>query len=636
MLKWHTIPFVRLLLPFILGILLAYFQFNIQIAICVSLGLALAQFYVFKKSNSIENAFKLQYFKGLILIVAVLLLGYLHMGFKNPLTNSNHYAYASNSQVYTLRIHSNIKNTENYHQSYAVIESVLDAQNQNLHVFGKTLLRIPKSVLKQTPKIGDRYQATLIELKSIKEPNYSDEFNYKKFMEKEGITHVVKINEEGKLLQLAPKSSLKRTSTEIREKCRLILAKYIDNTKALGLSEALLLGYKNDLDIETKSTFSETGTMHLLAVSGLHVGMFYMLIFFFTNLWRNKYWSSFFQPLIILVCLWSFAFISGLSSSVVRSVIMFSILLLAKLLKRRHTAYNTIGASAFLMLLYDPYQIIDVGFQLSYSAVFGIVFLHPKLIQIVRSKNKILNYFTELTSVSLSAQLFTFPLSLYYFHQFPNYFLISNLVSIPLITLTLIGLIGLIACSFFAQISTAIGFIITQVLGFNEQVLEFFSKLPFAVSREIQVNQIQIVLIYIGITSILVFAFYKLKPAFFTALTSCLLFIALLQYRNCKISNNQSITHRRIWNQEVYICHESTKAYVLSSRYFIEKNGIEKTLKNYLQLNGAKETIPIKFTEKFKSRHIIVAPRLGFQFFDKIMTMPNYVHFNSHRIEISP
>ncbi|MEZ4805333.1 MAG: ComEC/Rec2 family competence protein, partial [Bacteroidia bacterium] len=414
MIKWHSIPFLRLLLPFILGILLAYYQFHASLAIIAGLGLVLSQFYLFKKSNSLENSFKLQPYKGINLIVAVFLLGYLSLGLQNPFANSRHYSYASNVQAYTFRIHSNIKNKENHYQLYAAIESVLDSQKNIHQVSGNALIKIPHNLLKQTPKIGDRFQANNYDLTPIREPNYPEEFNYKKFMETEGITHIIKISEQGKTLQLEAKSSLRRTSEEIRETCRLILAKYIDNAKVLGLSEALLLGYKNDLDIETKNTFSETGTMHLLAVSGLHVGMFYMLILFFANLWRNKYWNFYFQPCLVLICLWSFALISGLSSSVLRSVIMFSFVILAKLIKRKHNVYNTIAASAFLMLLYDPYQLMNVGFQLSYSAVFGIVFLHPKLIQIVSSKNKILNYCIELTSVSLSAQLFTFPLSLYY------------------------------------------------------------------------------------------------------------------------------------------------------------------------------------------------------------------------------
>ena len=179
---------------------------------------------------------------------------------------------------------------------------------------------------------------------------------------------------------------------------------------------ALVVGDKSELEVELKQGFSIAGAMHVLAVSGLHVGIIYKVLeFLFNLLFRNKKYQRL-QAIIILIVLWSYAFITGLSPSVLRAVWMFSFIVIANLKLSHPNVYNTLAASAFFILVMNPNYLFHVGFQLSYIAVLGIVSIYPLLYRLLKSNNRFLNAVWGLTVVSIAAQISTFPIALYYFH----------------------------------------------------------------------------------------------------------------------------------------------------------------------------------------------------------------------------
>ncbi len=208
---------------------------------------------------------------------------------------------------------------------------------------------------------------------------------------------------------------------------------------------ALLLGQQQDIAPDIVTHYQVAGAVHILSVSGLHVGFVMLFIGFLLRPLPNTVWGKTLKIIIITASLWLFALLAGLSPSVVRSVTMYSFLAFALYYNRSSTMYQSLTASLLLILLCNPAFLFDIGFQLSYTAVFFIVWFQPVLSKFWKTKNKISQYFWDIITVSLAAQLGTFPLSLYYFHQFPALFLITNIVVIPLLAVIMIyGIIVLL------------------------------------------------------------------------------------------------------------------------------------------------------------------------------------------------
>ena len=272
-------------------------------------------------------------------------------------------------------------------------------------------------------------------------------------------------------------------------KCRRILLNrlktILPDEKSYAVAAALSCGYVNELDKETRQTFSDAGTSHILAVSGLHFGIIYSLLNFLFSFLGNHRSGRIVKQLIILPLLWSFAFFTGMPPSVIRAVIMITLWGIGAAFSFRGLTINTIGAAAFFMLLYNPFNLYNVGFQLSFSAVLAILLINPYLTSLYQSRNPIVNYVWELSCTSTSAQLGTAPLSLYYFHQFPLLYLISNLFAIPLTGIILLLIpISLILNIFFGN-QPELLFPLRKLLQVFIGVLSAIAEIPNGVVRDI-------------------------------------------------------------------------------------------------------------------------------------------------------
>ncbi len=294
--------------------------------------------------------------------------------------------------------------------------------------------------------------------------------------------------------------------------------------KELNVLSALTLGYKRGLDPETKRVFSAAGAMHVLAVSGLHVGIVFMILSFFLSFLEKRKRGEIAYLLVMITSLWCFAFLTGLSPSVSRAAAMFTIVVIASVFKKSSNIYQSLVASAFVLLLLNPNNLFEVGFQLSYAAVFGIVFLQPRLNKIFTFRFRVSRYFWALLTTSVAAQIATFPLSAFYFNQFPTFFWVSNLVVIPAagiliplgISLLFFGGIPLIA----VPLTKITGFVLQLVI----QFLETVEKFPLSV-LEFSVHRIELIFLYL--TMFFSFIFISSKKKVFFKRAIFLLFILL-------------------------------------------------------------------------------------------------------------
>ncbi len=339
---------------------------------------------------------------------------------------------------------------------------------------------------------------------TIENNNNPYEFDYKNYLEKKKIYRQVYLPANRYIKTAQTKKSILIWAEQTREKLlHIYRTQPIDETEFEILS-ALTLGYKRELEPETKRIFSASGASHVLAVSGLHVGIVYYLITILFGFLRSKKSGRLLFMIISISILWTYAFITGLSPSVMRAAAMFSIFAVGENLNRRSNIYNLMAVSAFILLLINPNNLFDIGFQLSYAAVFGIVFLQPKLEKLILVKNKLLKFFWMLVTVSFAAQIATFPITSYYFGQFPTYFWLTNTFVIPAVMVLIPLGILLLFVSTIPVISTVLAFLLNNILKLTYFLLSFINQLPLSVFS-ISIEPFQFVLLISAVGFALVF-----------------------------------------------------------------------------------------------------------------------------------
>jgi competence protein ComEC len=300
-----------------------------------------------------------------------------------------------------------------------------------------------------------------------------------------------------------------------------------DKDDQLSIAEALLIGYTQDLDKDLVQAYSNTGVVHIIAISGMHLGLIYvMLVWIFSRLpYLRK--SSAIKIFFVLSCLWLFALLTGGSASILRSAVMFSCIVIGENFSKRTSIYNSLAASAFILLCCNPFYLWDVGFQLSYLAILGIVILQKPIYDLFFIKKKWLDRIWQLSAVSLAAQTFTFPICLYYFHQFPTIFLFTNLITVPLSTVILFVEIFLVALGWIPIVSTLIGKLTWALVWLMNKIILFFNGLPYAVWERVPASVTSTILLYFIVAALAYWLLNNSKIALTISLLAILCFIFL-------------------------------------------------------------------------------------------------------------
>ena len=305
------------------------------------------------------------------------------------------------------------------------------------------------------------------------------------------------------------------------------LHRYLGRGDASGLAAALLFGYRGELSPELMQVYANTGAVHVLAVSGMHTAiLFVALQFLLKPLLRLRH-LRWLVPLLILAGLWGYALLAGLPPSVNRAAFMCSLLLLATQINRRSQIYNTLAATAFFLLLYEPNWLYSAGFQLSFFAVLGIVWLQAPVRRWWVARNRVVDYFWQLTAVSMAAQLLTLPLGLYYFHQFPTYFWLSNWLVIPLASVLMAGSFLVLLLSPFPGLAQAIGEVTRWLMELQNTIIRQIDALPGAVWDGWSLSFPMLLLLYASLVAGLVALLMHLKKAWWLAIGSALLLCVL-------------------------------------------------------------------------------------------------------------
>jgi competence protein ComEC len=307
-----------------------------------------------------------------------------------------------------------------------------------------------------------------------------------------------------------------------------ILKKNIPDKRSLGVAQAILAGYRNDMDKELSWQYAGTGVAHIIAISGLHLGIIQAgLLFLFSPFFKRKYGKPT-GYMLIIIFLWVFAIVTGASPSVLRAAFMFSLLLFGKVIGRQGNSFNTLCASAFILLLFQPNLLFNVGFQLSYSAVASIFLFSVPIANLIHTRSAFIRKTWSMISVTLAAQVLTLPFVLYYFHQFPVYFLLSNLLAIPLVWLIL-NLCLLLTLIFWwlPPLAAILGTAIHIVIAAMNSYIDMIDGLPFSRIENISFSLSETVLLIIILAFFARWVLYAHKQAAMAGFTLLsVLFIA--------------------------------------------------------------------------------------------------------------
>lgn len=247
-----------------------------------------------------------------------------------------------------------------------------------------------------------------------------------------------------------------------------------------ALVKALVLGLRDDLQRDQNEAFIRSGTVHILAVSGSHVGFIYAMLLFLFRWWGEAPNVRVARGVVILLALWGYAGLTGAAPSVLRATVMFSLFTLAGMFARRSSGLNNLFAAALVLLAWEPRMLIDLGFQLSFLAVLGIVLFYQPLLRLWSPRWKVIRHLWELCALSLTAQLFTTPLSLYVFKAFPVWFLPANLAVVSLAAVAVYGGVALLVLYRVPYLGEAITWALTELVRLVGTITEFFAHAPGA------------------------------------------------------------------------------------------------------------------------------------------------------------
>ena len=471
-------PFLRLLLPFIIGILLyQYVEFLHGVLyglFCITFVLFLLSY----KFHTPKRQFQFRWLFGSGVFVFMLSLAY-SLCVENE--KSSVFDHLNQKGIYRIEIISPpVEKIKSYQCTVNLLGS-FDSSWKPSH--GKAILYIQKDKPASKLLFGDRLLVET-EFATPEKAMNPDGFDYAAYLHRQGVGATCYIpSGKWQLTDRNNSFSIRRTSDKCRNYLLDVYRRFHIQGDEFAVLAAVTLGYTNDLQPDLRSGFAAAGVMHILALSGLHIGIVYVVIAFLLGFLNKTQRQKVIKSLIIMLFLWGFAFLTGLSTSVIRATLMFSFITIASCFRRKSQIYNTLFMSMLVMLLVNPNYLYDVGYQLSYAAVLSIIFFKPVLDKIYNPTNNFTKFAWNTFSVSLVAQIGTTPFTLYYFQQFPNYFLITNIVAVPMATLIIYLAMGLLFSSFVPYIPVWIGFLLNRTVWLLNYVMSSIQKIPYSVSH---------------------------------------------------------------------------------------------------------------------------------------------------------
>lgn len=528
-------PLSRITIAFILGILFAHLSNVDFILAAISVAFSLVVFCIlyFRTLRQLQPNASF----GLVTYCLCFCIGIFTLSIHDIQNQSDNYTHQirSSESPHSLEIvvREKLKST-NYYDRYVALVHKIDQKQCT----GKILLNLKKDALAKDISIGT--QITVVTPIVLHRPPLNpNQFDYGRYLSAKSIPAQIYIRDTSFKMSNVPVKDIYYYSDLLRSTLLTNLEKAHFRFSELQVFAALLLGQQQGIAREVVLDYQLAGAVHILSVSGLHVGFIVLFMGFLLKRLPKTIWGSLIQLILTVTLLWGFAFIAGLSPSVIRSVTMFSFVAIGLHLKRKTNTFHTLLSSLFLILLVEPSFLFDVGFQLSYLALFFILWMQPLLSKIWQPKNRMTSYLWDILTVSFAAQIGTFPLSVYYFHQFPGLFFVTNLITIPLLSVIMaLGLLLLLLSSFGVTPSLLVATVEHLITWLNNMIHTVASFDEF-VFTGISLHWSIVITLYLLIISITLYCSKPIYNRLLPVMMAIVLFQGNYFYNQWKINNEK-------------------------------------------------------------------------------------------------
>ena len=584
------IPFVVLLLPFLAGIGLSIYFPSASFILFIEIAFysIVVAFIVLNLAYKRLRLYKFKWIGGVLIHAILLLLGWVVTINYNELNYKNHFSKIK-ADYLIVKISNEPKLSGDMLRFTAAIEANV-LNHKRIPSNGNLLVTIKDSTAK-TLYYGDELLIP-VTYNPIDPPFNPAEFNYKKYLANQNIHYQeFLIHRQFYVLKRNAGYPIIAYSLRLRQQLVEKFKRHMHDPEAIAVASTLILGYKADLSNDVLQAYSKTGTIHVLSVSGAHVAILFILLSFILSFMDRFRYGKTIKAILIILIIWYYSLLTGFSPAVCRAAVMISMVIIGKTYSKYINTLNILAISAFFLLLYDPLFITDVGFQLSYLAVAGLIILQPIVYKWVDIENKWGDKLWGLCSVSIAAQVITFPLSIYYFHQFPVYFLISNLFIIIPSAIIMYAGIGYLLLPDIPFVSSSLGWILEKSILIMNKVLSLIEHFPYSGISKIWITNFEYLLLYGIIISVFYFIYKQKVKLLKLSLTFALLLSISISYAKWNNLQSDSIVFLNLrkhtgivfktGEQAVVVSDlaDSDKAYRYSVQPYLDSCGINTIYK---------------------------------------------------------
>ena len=591
--KIHRYPFLRLVVPLIAGIYFGDYLFNQDLLNLSSLSFSafLISFLLLIFLHLYVESYKFRWIFGFFTFLSLFFLGSSTIAYRLEQTQYDFSFHNSTYQV-VLSERPQIKNRSMLCK-VDVISSIDSISRKPINK--RALLYLSKDSTSQNLSSGDQLLVNTRFTKA-QSRNNPEEFDYNLFLNRKGISATAFADSmRWQIISHAGNHDAREKANRLRD---IVLSKYQQlgfNGENLAVLSALTLGYKDDLEDETRQAYSIAGASHILAISGMHIGFLCMMLMFLFR-WIPERWRStrFIKVVIIISILWAFAFLIGLTPSAVRSVSMFSLLMIGTIFYRKQDSLNILFATAFIMLLIYPSWLFEIGFQLSFLAVLSILLCQPIYQKFTPNTNRIGRFIVSILYVSIAAQIGVAPLIIFYFSSFPTHFLLTNLLVIPLVSLIIYASVVMLIFSFIPSLQFIMASLVRVLVDTLNTSIHWIEDLPYSSFNNLSLHQLEVLLLYLFILLTVFFLYRNKANRLLLSLFCLFLFFTthlVFAYNN---RPEPSIIFYNIRNFPVVHCINNDRAsWIATADTLLKKDNYPKSLKPYWQKMRLEEPILI-------------------------------------------
>ena len=536
-------PFVRMLIPFCLGIWCCVCIPSLRLAPLTVVSVALALFVLASVTAFMLKNYRNNWVFGVMMACYLVLMGYAITRVHDSEVQKGYYRnYEAGTNYYVARVYDAPTERTNSIRAVLSLEYQFADSLPSRPVSGKAMAYFPKTDAAFSLHYGDLI-AIPAPVREVTPPLNPEEFDYRGYLLRKGITGQVYLKDDDWLdLQTNHANPIYAFSYRFRDILLASLQRSGLDHDEFGVAAAILLGYDDKLADEVRKNYVAAGSMHILCVSGMHVGIIYLIAGFLLGFLNRKKWQKTLKQVLLLALIWLYALIAGLSPSILRASMMITFVIVGEMIGRRGFIINSIAASAFVLLCINPYNLFEIGFQLSYAAVIGIVVLQKPIYNLLYVKNKLLDRAWEITTVALAAQIATVPFTLFYFHQFTSYFWLSNLFMTPISFVVIVSGMVLLLVSWIPYVNVVVGYLVWGAVYVMNTLVSWVEGLPMSIVKGLYVSEFEFAMLILAFVLLLLMVASRKRRLFIPILSVMLLAMVSVTLRLYKTDGQLGMT----------------------------------------------------------------------------------------------